>query len=475
MSATTLPPLYAAFRVEGLTGPEQDLLAQMLAQLQRKETRNRLRTTYYEGKNKLVDLGISIPPALRTVETVLGWPAKAVDVLARRCKLDGFVVPGASTEDLGIDAMLRANRFRLEVPQALTSSLIHSCAFLAVTLGDTAAGEPPVLITARSARSGTGIWDPRRRMLRAVLSVVEWTDRRVSLVMYTPDVVVSMDRLDGAWSVRRTPHSLGRVPVELLPFKPLLDRPFGTSRISRAVMSLTDSAVRTALRTEVTAEFYSAPQRWIMGASLSEFVNDKGEPVNMWDAVIGHMLAAPRDEDTGEVPTVGEFRQASMQPHVEQLRSLATLFAGETNLPVSDLGIVQDNPSSAEAIYAGKENLLVEAEAAMDVWGESLVNAVRTGYMLANNVTSAPELDQLQAHWRDPSTPSRMSAADAVTKQVGAGILPADSEVTYEQLGYDQTTIARLVADKQRTAAQERLTALVAAAPQNGAPSADAG
>lgn len=465
MSVATPPTLYAAFRVDGLTAGEQDMLATMLAKLQRKETRNRLRTKYYEAKNELVDLGISIPPALRTVETVLGWPAKAVDVLARRCKLDGFVLPGASTEDLGIDAMLRANRFGIEVPQALTSSLVHSCAFVAVTLGDTGAGEPKVLITARSARSGTGVWDPRRRMLRAALSVIEWTDKAVSLVMYLPDVVITMNRDDGgAWDVRRTPHRLGRVPVRLLPFKPLLDRPFGTSRISRPVMALTDSAVRTLLRTEVTAEFYSAPQRWVMGASQADFVNDKGEQVGQWDSLLGHILALPRDEDTGEIAQVGQFAQQTMQPHTDQLRSLATLFAGETNLPLSSLGIVQDNPASAEAIYAGKEDLLVEAEAAMDVWGEELTGAVRDGYMLAHNVTEAPELDRLAAHWRDPSTPSRMSAADAVTKQVGSGILPPDSEVTYEQLGYDQTTIARLVEDKRRAQAGERLTALVASA-----------
>lgn len=464
MSVHTPPPLYVTFDVPGLDAVELDLLRAMIARLQHKETRNRLRTTYYEGKNELVDLGISIPPALRTVETVLGWPAKAVDVFARRARFDGFVLPGESTESLGIDAMLRANRFRLEVPQAITSSLIHSCAFVATTLGDTAAGEPPVLITARSARSGTGIWDPRRRMLRAVLSVVEWTDSRLSLVMYKPDQVLTMTRDGQTWDLRRDAHRLGRVPVELLPFKPLLDRPFGASRITRAVMSLTNSGVRTVLRSEVSAEFYSAPQRWAMGASAADFVNDKGEQVGQWDSLLGHILALPRDPDTGDIATVGQFQQMTMQPHMDQLRALAMLFCGETGLPESSMGIGHDNPSSEPSIEAVREDLLVEIEAATDVWGEALVNATRTGYLLANNVTEAPELDQLQAHWRDPRTPSRSSAADAVTKQVTAGILPPDSEVTYEQLGYDQTTIARLVADKQRQASRELLAALTATA-----------
>jgi hypothetical protein len=34
------------------------------------------------------------------------------------------------------------------------------------------------------------------------------------------------------------------------------------------------------------------------------------------------------------------------------LRQLAAQFAGETGVPLNSLGVVQDNPSSAEAIYA---------------------------------------------------------------------------------------------------------------------------
>ena len=43
------------------------------------------------------------------------------------------------------------------------------------------------------------------------------------------------------------------------------------------------------------------------------------------------------------------------------MRSLAVRFSGETNVPVSELGVVSDNPSSAEAIYAAKEPLVIEA------------------------------------------------------------------------------------------------------------------
>ena len=59
--------------------------------------------------------------------------------------------------------------------------------------------------------------------------------------------------------------------MEPLVYRPSLDRPFGKSRITRAVMSITDSAVREALRTEVSAEFFTTPQKYLLGADEELF------------------------------------------------------------------------------------------------------------------------------------------------------------------------------------------------------------
>ncbi len=468
-------------QIPALAFDEQNTLDCLLQQFRWKATRNLLRARYYDSKNALKDFGISIPPQMKDVETVVGWPAKAVDSLSRRCKLDGFVVPGATTADLGIDAMWSDNRMEIEAPQAHTSAFIHACAFVATTLGDTAAGEPEVLITARSANSGTALWNPRARRLSAALSIVAYEETTpfeeyvTELVMYLPDKVITLSNADRRrWTVKRIPHSLGRVPVEPLVYKPRLDRPFGSSRISRAVMSITDEAVRTVLRTEVSAEFFSSPQRYMLGADPDAFVGSDGRVRTGWEAILGRMLAISRDEN-GDVPEVGTFPQQSMEPHIAHLRSVATRFAGETNLPVSSLGIVQDNPASAEAIYAAKEELITEAEAADDVFGATWVEAVRTGYMLREKLTEPPpELRKLRAKWRDPATPSRSAASDSVLKTVQAFPWMAESPVALEQLGWDQTTIARALSDKATAPAAPAVAAapVPAASPAAPAPQA---
>jgi hypothetical protein len=456
--------------VPGLDEYDQYNLNQLLEQLERKARRNALRNQYYEAKYSLRDLNIAIPPKFRNFDAVLGWPAKAVDVLSKRCNIDGFVVPGIqdAAENLGINDVWQDNRLTMESTMAHSSAMIHSCSFLCTVLGDTTIGEPPVLMLVKSALDATGIWDERLRALRSALSVIDrdMDGHPTSVVMYYPDRAVMMQR-DWAnstnWQINEIQHDLGRVPVEPLIFNPTPMRPFGSSRISRAVMSLTDSALRTVVRAEISAEFYTAPQRWALNLPTEAFA-DGG-----WSAILGRILAIEPpglddDADPSFQPQLGQFPQMSMQPHTEQLRMWATMFSGETAIPVGSLGIVQDNPSSAEAIYAAKEELVIEAESANRVFSLGWVRSMQNALMLRDGLTELPaEWRNMKAVWRDPSTPSKASAADAMAKTVAVLPWVAESEVVLEKMGWDRTDIERAKADRRRSTVGQAVTALRAA------------
>jgi len=442
--------------VPGLADADASTLNDLLQQLDDKRRGNALKASYYDARYALRDLNIAIPPKFRNFEAVLGWPAKAVDVLSRRCNLEGFVIPGMGSDDLGISELWLSNNMDVESTMAHDSAMIHSCAFICTILGDTAAGEPPVLMMVKNAFDATGIWDPRRRALKSALSVIEWDSSGSSpllMVMYLADRVIVLQRDDAGlpWQFEERRHQLGRVPVEPLVYRPRLGVPFGTSRISRPVMSLTDSALRTVVRSEIGAEFYTAPQRWALNLPAEAF-DDGG-----WSAILGRVLAVEPpmvDEgvDPAFKPEVGQFPQMSMQPHTDQLRQWAMLFASETSLPVSSLGIVQDNPASAEAIYAAKEELVIEAENAGRVFGSGWVRAMRNALMLRDGLSDVPEdWLKLQAVWRDPSTPSKASAADAMAKTVATLPWLADSDVILEKWGFSRVDIDRLRADQRRS------------------------
>lgn len=446
-------------------GTDQATLELLINQWASKRTRNVLRSVYFDGKNALVDFGISLPPSMRDIEVVLGWPAKAVHILGARTVFDGFVSPGEERDPLGLTDLLEDANADATLPQAFTSALTHSVSFLTVTPGDPARGEPPVLLLPKSADEATGIWNARAQCLSEGLSVTEMDDlgMPVEMVWYSREHVTTFRRADGQWYADPQTNRTGRVWMEPIVFRPELKRPFGHSRISRAVMALTDAGLRTLARSESHAEFFASPQRYALGAEDEAF----GGKMDRWNAVMSRLLTVSKDED-GDLPTLGQFPQMSMQPHFDHLRALASLFAGETSVPLSALGIVQDNPSSAEAIYAAKEDLVIEAGAATRVWGSALRRAATTAVMLRDNLTDAPEEARgLRARWRNPATPSIVSASDAIQKQITAMPWLAESEVTLEALGYTDEQIVRLLADKRRASGRGVLDALRGAAGGN--------
>ena len=445
--------------VAGLPDAYREELGLLFSQLQAKQTRNRVRRRYYDYKAGLKDLGISIPPSMRSVETVIGWSAKGVEGLVKRSVLDGFTTPaGVDADAIGLTEVWESNRLGVESRMAHTDAAVASCAFGFVQMGDAGSGEPESLIMLKPAESATGVWDARRRGLSSALSVMEvddaWQVTRFNL--YRPGEVIAFRKTLNRWDVQRMRHDLG-MPVEVLPHKPSLSRPFGKSRISRAVMSLTDSGVRTLLRSEVSAEFFSAPQRYALGVDDETFVGQDGQPIPAWQAVIGRMLAVGRDEN-GDIPTVGQFSQQSFEPHFAQIRQLASLVSSEFNMTPRSFGIVQDNPESADAIIEAKEDLVLDAKEFTDTvapaWKRLMVGALR----IQDDSPAAREVyKQIRPHFRNPALPSVVSASDAITKQVAAFPWLGETDEALEMLGYDRQQIDAMQAQRRRFAARELL------------------
>lgn len=162
--------------VPGLDHQESNALSQLVAVWEEKKARNLLRSTYFDTKQAFKDLKISLPPALSKAEPMLGWPTKAVYSLGSRCAFDGFVVPGEVQDPFDLSGVMSDNDMDIELPQAITSALVHSVAFLSVTKGDTEAGEPEVLMLAGLLSlvllcgiGGVGRWG-RRLLWRMLMS-----------------------------------------------------------------------------------------------------------------------------------------------------------------------------------------------------------------------------------------------------------------------------------------------------------------
>lgn len=453
--------------IPGLSESDADLLMTLLTQVSRKRRRNAIRRTYYEYRQGLKDLGIAIPPHLTDVETVVGWPAKAVDAMSRRTRMERFTrADGGETADLGLDQMLEDNDWFTVMPQAQTSTLMHSCSFGFTTAGDVQAGEPEAMLTVRSAEWATGIWDSRKRALTSGLSIlsVDSLGTIEHMAMYLPNRVVIMRREGARWDLRQIVHDVG-VPIEVIPYRPQLDRPFGASRISRPVMALTDSAVRTLLRTEVSAEFFNAPRAYALGADENAFVDDDGNTLSGWQVMLGRLLALSRDEN-GDLPQVGQFSQQSMEPNIAHLRMLSQSFSAETSLPLRSLGVVGDNPESAEAIREANEELALE----ISQWEDECLSPayrrmVTRGLRLVDDSSAAREAyASLRTQWRNQESATRAAQADSFAKIVPSVPELAQSDVGLEMAGMRRDEIERFRADMKRERGRQTLTEALAGA-----------
>lgn len=450
--------------VEGLDEEENDTANVLLELLRAKQRRNLLRASYYDGKRAIRQIGTVIPPHYYRLGIVLGWSAKAVDILARRCNLNGFVWPDGDLNSVGFRDVWDANNFSAEASSALVSSLIHGVSFLVNTTGDEAAGEVGSLIHVKDAMNATGEWNPRRRRLDNLLSIIRRDDkgRPIEFVLYLDGETVSVIK-DGKWQVTdRSTHPWG-VPVEALVYKPRAGRALGSSRISRAVMSLHDQALRTVIRMEGHADVFSFPEMWLLGADESIFKNIDGTTKASWQIMLGRIKAIPDDEEAAEPRAdVKQFRASSPEPHIAQLKQQAQLFSGETSIPLTSLGVSDmSNPTSADSYIASREDLIAEAEGATDDWSPAIRRCMARALAIANSDTAVPDAFQsIEAKWRSPVYLSRAAQADAGAKQLAAVPWLRETEVGLELLGLDEQQIRRALADRRRAAGRAVLATL---------------
>lgn len=450
------------------TDEQTDILNRLLAELKGKNQRNLLRASYYDGKRAIRQVGTIIPPQYYSLGIVLGWSAKAVDILARRCNLDGFVWPDGDLEDLGFRETFEGNHLGTEISSALISSLIHGVSFLVTTRGEQASGERPALIHVKDAMSATGEWNSRSRRLDNLLSVTgRDTEGRVSsLALYLDGLTITAERDSSGWSVDKSEHPWG-VPAEPLVYKPRVGRPMGTSRISRPVMSLHDQALRTVIRMEGHADVYSFPEMWLLGADELLFKNADGSQKAVWQVMLGRIKAIPDDEDAATPRAdVKQFSASSPQPHIDQLKQQAQLFSGETSIPLTSLGVSDmSNPTSADSYIASREDLIAEAEGATEDWGPPLRRTLTRALAMANGETDVPAgWATIAAKWRSPVYLSRAAQADAGMKQLAAAPWLAETDVGLELLGLSEQQIRRALAERRRSGGTAALRAITAAA-----------
>lgn len=443
-------------QADGLDVNEAKRVRELIDVLNYHNAKNAEKRKYYEGHISLseVNLGFALPKGIRGLEIGCAWGEKAVDVLASRSMFDGFVGKNGYAADQIMEIM-DANNLRAEYMKACRDELKYGCTFATLSADPTLGCR----IRFHSPETSAALWDGEKGRIACGFVIVDTVVDEKEKITWSPTVinyytdtsVWVLTKTDGKWTAQPHPHKMSRPLMEPLIWNASSDKPFGRSRLKRPVRDLIQQYIRTMANATIALEFSTAPQKYLLGVTDDQYdaiVSDK------FKQYVGSILVATTNPDTGQNPTVGQFQQGTIDPHVQMIRAIATKFCSATDLSVTDVGVVNDaNPTSAEAILAQTQALVLKAEQLNAGNGASLNTIAKMAMAIANNTT----LDQLSdeqksvvAHFKNPAMPSVSVTADAAVKIASVRPEFALTDVFAEMVGFDQADIRRIKGQETR-------------------------
>lgn len=449
--------------VEGVNDTERRQLKELSDVYAYHQIGNTVKDRYYEGHVTLndVNLGIALPQGLKKLEVGCNWGQKAVDALADRSMFDGFVGSGQAADTMA--QLVAGNRLLAQYAKACRDELKYGCVFATLS-ADPALG---CRVRFHSPATSAALWSGEKGRIGCGLAIIDtvpdekyegtWRPHIVNL--YTDEAVLVLTMENGVWTAERHPHRMGRPLMEPMIWNATSGKPFGRSRLKRAVRALIDDYVRIVANATIALEFDTTPQKYLLGVTDEQY---DAIMSNKFKQYIGSLLASTSNPETGENPEFGQLAQGSLAPHVDKMRMTATQFSAATGLTITDVGIINDaNPTSSDAILAQSQTLVLMAQQLNTGNGDALRTIAQMAQAIVRNVTLDDLTDEergIMPHFKNPAMPSVAVTADAAIKIASARQEFASTDTFLEMIGFDQADIRRIKTQERRVRGQRLLT-----------------
>lgn len=450
--------------IDNLPDYEGEKLIELINVYNYHQSKNAKKQKYYEGAVTLsdVNLGIALPKGMRNLDVGCEWGAKTVDVLASRSMFDGFV-SDAGNEVEALTDIINANGLINQYNKACRDELKFGCTFATLSADE----KTGCKIRFHSPQTAAALWNGEQGRIDCGFAIIDtvpdekdndtWNPCHVNLYTDT-DIWEIVNRGDG-WKAKRYPHRMGQPLMVAMIWNGTSIKPFGRSRIKKPVRALIDGYIRTIANATIALEFDTAPQKYILGLTDEQYDIVVGDKFKQY---VGSILAATQNPETGENPSVGQFAQGSLSPHVEMIRILATQFSAATGLTVTDTGVVNDaNPTSSDAILAQSQTLVSLAEQLNCGNSEALKIIALMSLAISQNKSIDELTDDeksIVAHFKNPAMPSVSVTADAAIKISTSRPEFAQTDTFLEMIGFSQADVRRIKAQEQRARGMQLLT-----------------
>jgi len=404
------------------------IMSRLISALNKRSKLDAKLSAYYEGSQRLEQIGIAVPPELRRFETVVNWPRVSVDELERRLDMKSLYLPGETEASKALREGWDSNNLASETPMLFKETMILGRGF--VTVGANEDDEDHPLITVEPPRQMGCLVDQRKKtMLAAIRQYVDWDGTR-KRTLYLPNATYWLVSGRGGWEVEDEDlHDLGRVPVVLFLNRRRLGEWWGTSEM-KDVIPLTDAAARSLTNLQIAAETHSVPPKFALGVTMSDMVDaSTGKPLTTWESYYTSFMAhASKDVK------IGQLSGTDLKNFHDTVNHYAHLVASVTGLPLRYLGQSSVNPAAEGAIRAEEARFVKNAERKQTTngdglgWVMALYERFRTGEWIDGN--------RIAVEWHDAGTPTFAQKVDGIQKLNG-GKPVLSREGSWDELGWD--------------------------------------
>ena len=451
----------------GITDEARYAVELLVVEYERHADHNEMLRNYYDGNVTVGDYGVTanIPN-----DQTCHWPEKAVNDWAERINLEYFTLPDG-VDDSVVRQVVERNNLVDNYNQHVPVKGLYGCMAATVNRGR----DGHALVRFHGADTFTAIPSPdfTDGVVASGLAIArrEYTPWSQGVMVPTivnlhlpHDVGEFRQVADGEWT-----YSDGRMAEPLPTLYVFAHRrvgtvaPFGRTRITKFVRTLTQDAIRCMFHMQVSGAFYSMAKLWATGLTDEQFdamMQDKDK------FQLARMLLLTANDRTDRDPQVGQLNGNSPQPFIDELRSLAMQFSGATGVPVSSLGIIQDNPSSAEAIQSGREDICLIAQRDIAADKATLRRVMHAAMAVETNATT-DTLDEglrnIQAKFSDPILHTLSERADWAIKVNSAAPGFGKTDVALLGMGVDESDLPEVKASMRQEQGMRLATATMEA------------
>ena len=390
---------------------------------------------YYEADHDTRDFGISTPRKMLHHRPGIGWASRAVNTLSDRVVFDGF-----AKDTFGVNNYFTQINANSVISQGKHDTSIGGCAFVAVA--DNPEDDPahPKILVPFTAEEATGVIDQTTGLLKYGLAVTRWAKPQPSITMkarrvrFAPADFIVFTRGYTAVYENRELVALVDNPTNRCMLLPMTHRasakqPLGKSRLTKTTRRIIQEVGRQKRREEIAEEFYSYPQRYMLG------IAEKAKKDPQLDSSIGKVWVVNKDED-GDSPTVGQLSQMSIDGFEKAKKDKARDFCAETALTLRNLGYETANPTSAESLASMSDDLLLEATNWQDELGVQIKNIAITLRLAIDGTSEVPDaMNELLPAWKPIFQLDVGAAGDAAVKIQQAAPEMVGTIAYYRMLG----------------------------------------